>query len=63
MEIKYIIVSSVEAFQFSKFHKNVTKHDKYYFKEGLTVIFVVEICKISGKIGKKFYQLTFFVGR
>ena len=37
-----VFVFQVEAFQFSKFHKNVTKLDKDNFKRGLTVTFKVK---------------------
>ena len=41
MEIEFFVFP-VEAFQFSKFHENDTKHDKRNFKRGLTVTFMVK---------------------
>ena len=38
-------VFSEEAFNFSKFHENETKHEKHNFERGL----IVKICKMLEK--------------
>ena len=44
MVIKFFVFSE-EAFKFSKFHENETKHEKRNFERGL----IVKICKMLEK--------------
>ena len=57
MEIN-IFVSSVEAFQFSKFYENDAKHGKRNFKRSLGVAFVAfeHDIKIAENVSLKFLK-------
>ena len=59
MDIKSFVFS-VECFPFSKFSGQETKQGKPNIKRDLTVVFLLQ--KLA-KIGLKFYEVTFFVGK